>query len=151
VPAHSPSPSPTVGASSPVVSGTPTAPLPKGSATPTNPPRTQTPVELKATDPETVKLDAGKVQFIEFFAFWCGTCKAMAPVIHNLELEYGDEMNFVYLDIDDPATKELKRALRYRYQPQYFLLDGNGKILKQWQDFVTEEELREAFEAAIDQ
>ncbi len=39
---------------------------------------------ILATDPATVKLDSGRIQFIMFFAYWDGISKAMAPVISLL-------------------------------------------------------------------
>lgn len=74
----------------------------------------------------------------------------MAPIVHGLEAEYADRMNFVYLDIDDPATDSFKGALGYRYQPHFFLLDGEGNILRQWLGFVPEEEFRQNFISALE-
>jgi len=71
--------------------------------------------------------------------------------VHGLEAEYGDRMNFIYLDIDDPATNSFKRQLGYRYQPHIFLLDSRGNILKQWQGPVSDEELRLIIAAALNQ
>lgn len=104
------------------------------------------------TDPLTVQLASGKVQLVEFFAYWCGECRAMAPMIHSLEAQYQDRMNFIYLDTDNPATSELKRKLGYRDQPdnpQFFLLDRSGKILKKWAGAVSAEEFENAFNAAL--
>ena len=50
----------------------------------------------------------------------------MAPVVHGLEAEYTDRMNFVYLDVDDPNTQELQNALGRRAQPEFYLLDADG-------------------------
>lgn len=93
--------------------------------------------ELEATDPATVKLVSGQVQFIEFFAFWSGTSQAMAPLVHGLEEQYGSQVRFIYLDIDDPANKPFKEELRYRYQPHFFLIDNEGNILDQWVGYVS--------------
>jgi thioredoxin-like negative regulator of GroEL len=73
----------------------------------------------------------------------------MAPVVHGLEAEYGDRMNFVYLDIDDEATFTFKQALGYRYQPHIFLLDAEGNVIIQWVGFVDETTLEEAIIAAL--
>jgi thioredoxin 1 len=96
-----------------------------------------------------VVLASGKVQLVEFFAFWCGTCRAMAPVLHELEAEYDSRVNFIYVDIDDPATAGLKAALHFRLQPQFFLLDPEGRVIKQWQDFVSAEEFKVTIDDAL--
>ena len=68
--------------------------------------------------------------------------------MHGLEIEWQDEIDFVYIDIDDPRAEELKRELGYRVQPHVFLLDGEGTVLQQWFGFVAAEELEAAFESA---
>jgi thioredoxin-like negative regulator of GroEL len=73
----------------------------------------------------------------------------MAPIVHGVEARYGDRMNFVYLDIDDPATETFKKQLGYRYQPHFFLLDAQGNILKEWQGPVPETEIKAAMDAAL--
>lgn len=98
-------------------------------------------IVLRATDPNSFVLAAGKYQMIEFFAFWCPTCKSLAPVLKNLENKYTGKIQFIYLDIDDPKTNPFKQALGYQYQPHLFLIDGEGKILMQWVGYVAEEEL----------
>ena len=53
----------------------------------------------------------------------------MAPIVHGLEVEYFGKVKFAYLDVDDPANDEFKKALGYRVQPHFFLLDGDGNIV----------------------
>lgn len=98
-------------------------------------------VVLRATDPKAFVVAAGKYQLVEFFAFWCPTCKSLAPVLKNLENKYTGKIQFIYLDIDDPKTNPFKQALGYQYQPHLFLIDGEGKVLMQWVGYVAEEEL----------
>ena len=73
----------------------------------------------------------------------------MAPVVHGLEAKYNSQMNFVYLDIDDPNTNQFKDALLYKYQPHIFLLDGDGVVLRQWVGIVAGEELELAVLEAL--
>lgn len=75
----------------------------------------------------------------------------MAPIVHGLEAEFGDRMNFVYLDIDDPQNNRFKEQLGFRYQPQFFLLDGKGNILTAWIGRVSEDELRSVFSGTLSQ
>lgn len=63
-------------------------------------------------------------------------------MVHRLEVEYYDTIDFVYLDIDDSRTDDFKRQLGYRVQPHLFLLDGNGNIVQQWLGIVPEADLR---------
>ena len=71
--------------------------------------------------------------------------------MHGLEAKYAGQIDFAYLDIDDPNTETFKRQLGYRYQPHIFLLDGSGKIIDQWVGAVGEVELDTALQAAIAQ
>ena len=73
----------------------------------------------------------------------------MAPVVHGLENEYRDRMNFVYLDVDDPANREFMQTLGRRAQPEFYLLDAEGNVLKQWFGIVPEEDFELAFAEAL--
>ena len=69
--------------------------------------------------------------------------------MHGLEAQYSGQINFVYLDIDDPSNDGFKRQLGYQYQPHLFLLDSQGNIVQKWLGPVTEQQLTQAFEAVL--
>jgi len=69
----------------------------------------------------------------------------MRPIVHGLAAKYTGQIDFVYLDIDDPATADLRAQLRFRVQPQFVLLDGQGQPVKQWLGAVRAEEFVNAF------
>ena len=71
--------------------------------------------------------------------------------MHGLEAEYGDRVNFIYLDIDDRNTNPLKQQLGYLYQPHLFLVDGEGAVLQQWVGSVSRDELEGAILDSLDQ
>jgi hypothetical protein len=58
---------------------------------------------------------------------------------------YGEQVDFVYLDIDDPSTREAKEKYGYRYQPHFFIVNEADEVQAQWVGFVEEQ----AFTAAL--
>ena len=44
-----------------------------------------------------------------------------------------------------PARVSLQRALGFRYQPEFYLLDGSGQILHKWIGLVSESEFEAEF------
>ena len=73
----------------------------------------------------------------------------MAPMVHGLEAEYSGKVKFSFLDADDPNTNTFQRDLGFYSQPELYLLDGNGKVLKKFVGFVSEDELRSAFNSYL--
>jgi hypothetical protein len=69
----------------------------------------------------------------------------MAPMVHGLEAKYFGRIQFTYLDADDPATREFQQALGFYYQPEVYLLDGQGNVLQKWVGYTTEEEFESVF------
>ena len=69
----------------------------------------------------------------------------MAPMVHGLEAKYFGKIQFSYLDADDPNTFDFQRTLGFRYQPEIYLIDGNGNLLKKWVGYTTAEQFEEEF------
>ena len=69
----------------------------------------------------------------------------MAPVVHGLEAKYFGRIKFSYLDADDPNTMEFQRALGFRYQPELYLLDADGNLLRKMIGYQSEQDLEMTF------
>ena len=69
----------------------------------------------------------------------------MAPMVHGLEAKYYGKIKFSYLDADDSRTDGFQRALGFRYQPEFYLLDANGNLLQKWVGFVSEDQFETVF------
>ena len=67
-------------------------------------------------------------------------------MVHGLEAEYSGKVKFSYLDADDPNTDEFQRTLGFYYQPELYLLDANGNVLKKFIGFTSQEDLTAEFE-----
>jgi|WetSurMetagenome_2_1015567.scaffolds.fasta_scaffold43579_3 thiol-disulfide isomerase/thioredoxin len=104
-------------------------------------------VHMVATDPMSFKMVSGKYQLVEKMAFWCAECRNLNPILKSLESVWGDKINFIYLDVDDPLnTENLDKLSRLRVVPEVVLLDGSGKVIKDWIGPPTKEELAAAFQ-----
>jgi thioredoxin-related protein len=69
----------------------------------------------------------------------------MAPMVHGLEAKYFGKIRFTYLDADDPNTREFQRALGFNYQPEFYLLDGQGNLLKKLVGYVSQDQFESTF------
>jgi len=69
----------------------------------------------------------------------------MAPMVHGLEAKYYGRIKFTYLDADDTNTDSFQRTLGFFYQPEVYLLDGNGNVLKKWVGFTSEQDFEAEF------
>ncbi len=63
-------------------------------------------ISVTSSEFEGVILKGG-ITFVDFWAGWCGPCKAFAPVFENASTRY-PELNFVKVDTD--AEAELAAA-----------------------------------------
>ncbi len=75
----------------------------------------------------------------------------MAPMVHGLEAKYFGQIDFAYMDADDPNTQPFQQQFGFRYQPELYLMDGNGNLVNKWVGFVSQEELETAFAALLGQ
>ena len=62
-------------------------------------------MEIDDSSFEDEVLKADQPVMIDFWAPWCGPCKALSPVIEGLAATYGDKMKFTKCNVDDnPVT-----------------------------------------------
>jgi thiol-disulfide isomerase/thioredoxin len=82
---------------------------------------------LKDMNGVDVKLDAfkGKVVVVNFWATWCGPCKAEIPDLVALQADYKNDLVVLGISVDDKAEDMKPYAAEYKIN--YPLLVGNGR------------------------
>lgn len=91
---------------------------------------------LKTMATESVPYDTAiasdKPTLIEFYADWCTTCQSMATTVSGLHQQYGNQINFVMIDIDQPQWAEQIAAYGASGVPQFTLLDAQHQAVNTW-------------------
>jgi thiol-disulfide isomerase/thioredoxin len=67
----------------------------------------------------------GKVIVLNFWATWCGPCKAEIPSLVELQDQYADDLVVLGFSVDDTPDKMKPYAEQYKIN--YPLLVGNGR------------------------
>ena len=82
---------------------------------------------LKDMNGVEVKLSSfkGKVILLNFWATWCGPCRAEIPSLIELQKQYGDDLVVLGFSVDDPVDKLKPYAKEFKIN--YPILVGLGR------------------------
>jgi thioredoxin 1 len=91
-------------------------------------------------------LDAGLPVLVDFWAPWCGPCRAVASVLEQLDDEMSDRLKIVKVNVDE--HQQVAGALRVRSIPT-FVLFKDGKAVDGAIGALSEHELRQLVEPHV--
>ena len=78
-------------------------------------------------DPE-IAFTNGKPTYLEFYAEWCEVCKGMASEVTELKEDFDNEMNFVFLNVDNPKWDKFIKQFKVNGIPQINMIDSNSNL-----------------------
>jgi thioredoxin 1 len=82
------------------------------------------------------------MKIIKFSAEWCGPCKVLAPVFHNVsELEEFKDITFEEVDVDDEEKADLISEMKIRNVPTIIFLNEYNEPIKRIVGSTTEQNL----------
>jgi thioredoxin 1 len=83
---------------------------------------------------------------VDFWAPWCGPCKAIAPILEELATELGDKVSIAKVNVDDNDTIAAEYGIRAI--PTMLLFKG-GKLVETFVGMMPKAALKEKLLAKI--
>lgn len=104
---------------------------------------------LTATDAnfqDTVKNVTDKPVFVDFWAPWCGPCRAVGPIIDELAKEYEGKVRVVKMNVDENPATPTKFGIR---AIPTLVVFKNGETVEQITGAVTKVAMKELLDSKV--
>jgi len=102
--------------------------------------------EIDDSSFESEVLQADKPVLVDFWAPWCGPCKAIAPTVETLAQKYGGKIKFAKCNVDENPMTPGKFGIRAIPTLIFF---KDGKVAEQITGMVAKAKLEEAISKVI--
>jgi thioredoxin 1 len=85
------------------------------------------PTKVTAADFDQVVLKSSTPVLVDFWAEWCGPCRAIAPILDDIASEYGDKLKIVKLNTDEESAIAIKYGVTSIPMLNVYV---NGEVVK---------------------
>jgi thioredoxin 1 len=68
-------------------------------------------IEVSDGNFEAEVLQADRPVLVDFSATWCGPCKKLEPVVHEIATDYDGQLKVVRVDVDQAASSAARFAV----------------------------------------
>ncbi|HBQ20352.1 MAG: thioredoxin [Deltaproteobacteria bacterium GWA2_38_16] len=102
--------------------------------------------EISDTNFETEVLKSPTPTLVDFWATWCGPCRALAPKVEQLSQEFSGKIKFTKIDVDDNPKTPSKYGIR---GVPTLIVFKNGQVFKQSVGDLSVENLKSFLNSAL--
>ena len=101
-------------------------------------------IDDSSFDSEIIQSD--KPAVVDFWAPWCGPCKAIGPVIEELSKTYGEQVKFTKCNVDDNPVTPGKFGIKAIPTLIFF---KEGKVVDQITGMVAKSKLEDTIKSIV--
>jgi len=103
-------------------------------------------MEIEDNSFDTEVLQSDKPVLVDFWAPWCGPCKAIGPVVEELSETFGDKVKFAKCNVDNNPVTPGKYGIK-AIPTLIFFKDGN--VVEQITGMVAKSKLEDALNSMV--
>ena len=103
-------------------------------------------VEITDDNFEKEVVDAGQPVIVDFWAPWCGPCKAIGPMLEDLAGSYGNQMRFTKCNVDDNPVTPGKFGIKSIPTLIFF---KDGKVMEQITGMVAKQKVEDSIKNVL--